>query len=75
MSKPYPIHAGGERVHDKRRDLPHELVGSPRVQHPREAAHLRLLRLLHLPVPVVHYPALPLAVRRVRRRTASGSAG
>lgn len=38
------------------------------MEHPGEPPHLRSLHLPGLPVPVVHDPALPLAVRSVRRR-------
>lgn len=38
------------------------------MKDPREAAHIRARPDSHLLVPVVHYPRLPLAVQRIRRR-------
>lgn len=61
--------AGGQRFDDEGGDLVHEPVGLPRVQHAREPAHgLAAGARLHPLVPVVHDPALPPAVGRVRGR-------
>lgn len=65
---PHLILAFGKGINHHGGYLIHQSIRLPRVKDPCKATHVGPRPAPHLPVPVVHYPRLPLAVERVRRR-------
>ena len=66
--RPHLILAFRKRVNHHGGYLIHQSIRLPRVKDPCEAAHIGPRPVPHLLVPIVHYPGLPLAVKRIRRR-------
>lgn len=64
----YLIRSGRQWIGNESGDLIHEAIRLPGMKNPGKAPHLRPGLLLELLEPVVHDPALPGVVHRIRRR-------
>lgn len=64
----YLIRSGRQWIGNESGDLIHEAIRLPGMKNPGKAPHLRPGLLLEPLEPVVHDPALPSVVHRIRRR-------
>lgn len=65
IRKSHPIQTLGKRINNKRWDLIHQIITFPRMQNSSELSHVWSRHVFYLLIPIVHNPALPLAIRRI----------